>query len=109
MHEEGVPLRNGDDQAARGRQVRFELVQSFAGCTVRRSCVNALSEALQLEIWQRRDLRTRVRQRIPKGPLTQTGKPARRPDKITFKPDTSIMDASSSISTRCSGCASWRF
>src|SRR5512140_161418 len=60
------------------------------------SCVNALSEALHLEIWQKGGTFEQDYARgIPKGPLTQTGKaPKKTGTKITFKPDTSIMDAS---------------
>ncbi len=59
------------------------------------SCVNALSESLQLEIW--RDGKTYEQEYargIPKGPLEQTGKAGRkRGTKITFKPDPTVMDA----------------
>src|SRR5246127_5551569 len=52
------------------------------------SCVNALSEALQLEIW--RDGGTfeqEYAKGIPKGPLTQTGNAKKKTGtKITFKP-----------------------
>jgi len=60
------------------------------------SCVNALSEALQLEIWQKGGTFEQEYARgVPKGPLTQTGKAGKKTGtKITFKPDTSIMDAS---------------
>jgi DNA gyrase subunit B len=60
------------------------------------SCVNALSEALQLEIWQKgATFEQEYAKGIPKGPLTQTGKAGKKTGtKITFKPDTSIMDAS---------------
>src|SRR6201985_2141276 len=57
------------------------------------SCVNALSEVLQLEIW--RDGFTWEQEYgkgIPKSPLAKTGKPPRGKTgtKVTFKPDTSI-------------------
>ncbi len=59
------------------------------------SCVNALSEALQLEIW--RDGFTweqEYAKGAPKAPLAKAGKAGRKTGtKITFKPDTSIMDA----------------
>src|ERR1041385_6004412 len=60
------------------------------------SCVNALSEGLHLEIWQKGGTFEQEYARgIPKGPLTQTGKAGKKTGtKITFKPDTSIMDAS---------------
>jgi DNA gyrase subunit B len=60
------------------------------------SCVNALSEALQLEIWQKGfTFEQEYARGIPKGPLTQTGKAGKKTGtKITFKPDMSIMDAS---------------
>ena len=60
------------------------------------SCVNALSETLQLEIWQKGGtFEQEYAKGIPKGPLTQTGKAGKKTGtKITFKPDTSIMDAS---------------
>ena len=59
------------------------------------SCVNALSELLQLEIW--RDGYTweqEYHKGIPKGPLERAGKAGKKTGtKITFKPDTTIMDA----------------
>jgi DNA gyrase subunit B len=59
------------------------------------SCVNALSESLQLEIW--RDGFTweqEYARGIPKAPLAKTGKAGRKTGtKVTFKPDSSIMDA----------------
>ena len=60
------------------------------------SCVNALSEALHLEIWQKGfTFEQEYAKGIPKGSLTQTGKAGKKTGtKITFKPDTSIMDAS---------------
>ena len=60
------------------------------------SCVNALSEALHLEIWQKGGTFEQDYARgIPQAPLVQTGKAGKRTGtKITFKPDTSIMDAS---------------
>jgi DNA gyrase subunit B len=61
------------------------------------SVVNALSEVLQLEIW--RDGFTweqEYHKGVPKTALAKTGKPPRGKTgtKVTFKPDTSIMDAS---------------
>jgi len=60
------------------------------------SCVNALSEALHLEIWQKGGtFEQDYAKGIPQAPLVQTGKAGKRTGtKITFKPDTSIMDAS---------------
>ncbi len=59
------------------------------------SCVNALSEVLQLEIW--RDGYTweqEYQKGVPKAPLAQAGKAGKKTGtKITFKPDTTIMDA----------------
>ncbi|MCE5306423.1 MAG: DNA topoisomerase (ATP-hydrolyzing) subunit B [Acidobacteriales bacterium] len=59
------------------------------------SCVNALSESLELEIW--RDGYTWEQQYergIPKGSLTRAGKAGRKTGtKVTFKPDPTIMDA----------------
>src|SRR5512141_538493 len=59
------------------------------------SCVNALSEALHLEIW--RDNATWEQEYVrgvPKAPLAKTGKAGRkRGTKITFKPDPTVMDA----------------
>jgi len=66
------------------------------------SCVNALSEALHLEIWRPSKesgnssltWEQDYERGAPKGPLTATGKAGRkRGTKITFKPDPSIMDA----------------
>src|SRR6202140_1358615 len=60
------------------------------------SVVNALSEVLQLEIW--RDGFTweqEYARGVPKSPLAKTGKSGRKTGtKVTFKPDSSIMDAS---------------
>src|SRR5579863_5623148 len=59
------------------------------------SCVNALSEQLDLEIW--RDGFTweqEYSKGIPKALLAKAGKAGRKTGtKITFKPDSSIMDA----------------
>jgi DNA gyrase subunit B len=59
------------------------------------SCVNALSEALHLEIWQKGGTFEQDYARgVPQAPLVQTGKAGKKTGtKITFKPDTSIMDA----------------
>ena len=59
------------------------------------SCVNALSESLHLEIWNKKfTWEQDYKKGIPQGPLTQTGKAgAKTGTKITFKPDTTIMDA----------------
>ncbi len=57
------------------------------------SCVNFLSEWLQLEIW--RDGKTyemEFRAGIPVAPLKQTGTTKKRGTKITFKPDNTIFD-----------------
>lgn len=57
------------------------------------SCVNFLSETLQLEIW--RDGKTyemEFRAGIPVAPLKQTGTTTKRGTKITFKPDGTIFD-----------------
>ena len=58
------------------------------------SCVNALSELLELEIW--RDGGTyqqEYRKGIPQAPLAKTGKAGKKTGtKITFKADSSIMD-----------------
>jgi DNA gyrase subunit B len=61
------------------------------------SVVNALSEVLQLEIW--RDGFTweqEYHKGVPKTALAKTGKPPRGKTgtRVTFKPDSSIMDAS---------------
>ena len=59
------------------------------------SCVNALSEWLQLEIW--RDGYTweqEYQKGVPKAPLAKAGKTAKKTGtKVTFKPDGTIMDA----------------
>jgi DNA gyrase subunit B len=58
------------------------------------SCVNALSERLELEIW--RDKATWQQEYAfgaPKGPLTKTGKAGNKTGtRVTFKPDTTIME-----------------
>ena len=59
------------------------------------SCVNALSETFHLEVW--RDKATweqDYEKGAPKAPLAKTGKSNKTGTKITFKPDTTIMDAS---------------
>jgi DNA gyrase subunit B len=58
------------------------------------SCVNALSELLQLEIWNKGFTWEQEYQKgIPQGPLKQTGKAGKKTGtKITFKPDATIMD-----------------
>ncbi len=59
------------------------------------SVVNALSESLLLEIWQKGGTWEQEYARgVSKTPLAQTGKAGRKTGtKITFKPDSSIMDA----------------
>jgi len=58
------------------------------------SCVNALSEWLQLEIWRDGYTWEQEYQRgIPKAPLARAGKAGKKTGtKITFKPDGTIMD-----------------
>ncbi len=60
------------------------------------SCVNALSERLELEIWRDGGTWEQEYSRgVPKAPLERTGKAGRKTGtKVTFKPDTSVMDAS---------------
>jgi DNA gyrase subunit B len=59
------------------------------------SCVNALSETLQLEIWRDKATWYQEYERgIPKFPLKKVGKAGtKKGTKITFKPDATIMDA----------------
>ncbi|MCC6364547.1 MAG: DNA topoisomerase (ATP-hydrolyzing) subunit B [Bryobacterales bacterium] len=59
------------------------------------SCVNALSEWMHLEIWRDKYTWEQDFERgIPKGPLTRAGKAGSKTGtKITFKPDGTIMDA----------------
>ncbi len=58
------------------------------------SCVNALSEKLHLEIWNKTFTWEQDYEKgIPQGPLAQTGKAGKKTGtKITFKPDATIMD-----------------
>src|SRR5438552_4162435 len=58
------------------------------------SCVNALSELLQLEIWRDKFTWEQEFQKgIPKAPLARSGKAGNKTGtKITFKPDGTIMD-----------------
>src|SRR5580693_1709746 len=58
------------------------------------SCVNALSEVLLLEIWREGYTWEQEYQKgIPKAPLARAGKAGKKTGtKITFKPDTTIMD-----------------
>jgi DNA gyrase subunit B len=57
------------------------------------SCVNALSEALELEIWREGFTWEQEYERgIPTAPLTKAGKAGRKTGtKVTFRPDRSIM------------------
>ncbi len=58
------------------------------------SCVNALSETFHLEVWRDKGTWEQDYERgIPKAPLARTGKSSKTGTKITFKPDTTIMDA----------------
>src|SRR5208337_4118928 len=59
------------------------------------SCVNALSELLELEIWRDGGTYQQEYQRgVPKAPLAKAGKAGKKTGtKITFKPDSTIMDA----------------
>ncbi len=59
------------------------------------SCVNALSERLELEIWRGGfTWQMEFERGVPKGPLTKVGKAGRRTGtKVTFKPDPTVMDA----------------
>ncbi len=59
------------------------------------SCVNALSEWLHLEIWNKTFTWEQDYEKgVPQGPLKQTGKAGKKTGtKITFKPDGTIMDA----------------
>src|ERR1700680_273029 len=58
------------------------------------SCVNALSERLELEVWRDKFTWEQEYARgVPKGPLTRTGKAGTKTGtKITFKPDPTVMD-----------------
>ena len=58
------------------------------------SCVNALSEALQLEIWRQGfTWEQEYRRGLPVAPLRRTGKAGRKTGtKVTFKPDATIME-----------------
>src|SRR5271154_3765421 len=58
------------------------------------SCVNALSELLQLEIWRDGYTWEQEYQRgVPKAPLAKAGKSKKTGTKVTFKPDPTIMSA----------------
>ncbi len=59
------------------------------------SCVNALSERLDLEIWREGfTWQQEYNRGVPKTPLQKAGKAGRKTGtKITFKPDATIMDA----------------
>src|SRR5271165_7185584 len=58
------------------------------------SCVNALSELLELEIWREGGtFQQEYRKGIPQGRLKQTGKSKKTGTKITFKADSTIMTA----------------
>jgi DNA gyrase subunit B len=59
------------------------------------SCVNALAEMLQLEIWRDGSTWEQEYSRgVPKAPLARTGKAGKKTGtKVTFKPDSTIMDA----------------
>ncbi|HEV2687450.1 MAG TPA: DNA topoisomerase (ATP-hydrolyzing) subunit B [Bryobacteraceae bacterium] len=59
------------------------------------SCVNALSELFQLEVWKEGyTWEQEYSKGIPKAPLAKAGKAGKKTGtKITFKPDPTIMDA----------------
>src|SRR5438094_6297668 len=59
------------------------------------SCVNALSERLELEIWREKfTWQQEYACGVPKTPLKKAGKAGRKTGtKVTFKPDATIMDA----------------
>ncbi len=58
------------------------------------SCVNALSETLHLEIWRDKATWEQDYERgVPKGRLKEVGKTRKTGTKITFKPDSTIMEA----------------
>ncbi len=58
------------------------------------SVVNALSEWLELEIWQNGQVfQQRYRRGKPEAPLKSTGKTKKQGTKITFKPDSQIFEA----------------
>ncbi len=58
------------------------------------SCVNALSEDLDLEIWRDKKVYQQTYHKgKPVEPLQETGHTDRRGTKVTFKPDTTIFDA----------------
>ncbi|HTP33071.1 MAG TPA: DNA topoisomerase (ATP-hydrolyzing) subunit B [Candidatus Acidoferrales bacterium] len=61
------------------------------------SCVNALSERLELEIWREgHTWQQEYAFGAPKGPLTKTGKAGRKTGtRVTFKPDGTIMEVTS--------------
>ena len=57
------------------------------------SCVNALSEELELEIWKdKKVFEQSYRRGKPTAPLKETGHTDRRGTKVTFKPDSTIFD-----------------
>jgi DNA gyrase subunit B len=57
------------------------------------SCVNALSEELELEIWKDKKVYEQsYRRGKPTAPLKEAGHTDRRGTKVTFKPDTTIFD-----------------
>ncbi len=60
------------------------------------SCVNALSERLELEIWREGyTWQQEYACGIPKAPLVKAGKAGKKTGtRVTFKPDTTIMEAS---------------
>jgi DNA gyrase subunit B len=59
------------------------------------SCVNALSETFHLEVWREKATWEQDYEKgVPKAPLARTGKSNKTGTKITFKPDTTIMDSS---------------
>jgi DNA gyrase subunit B len=60
------------------------------------SVVNALSEALEVEIWRDHKVyRQSYARGFPQGPLETTGVTDRRGTKVTFKPDTTIFETTS--------------
>ena len=76
------------------------------------SVVNALSEWLELEVWQEGQVFEQLYHRgVPEAPLQTTGKTKKRGTKITFKPDAQIsLKRSNSVSIRwLNDFGSWLF